>query len=244
MTEPSGINSVPTPAYEWVNNVDQWPVPPYELIYLVVGPSNPKDFVKGGKEIANRCIIDALARNGLSMANFGTMLDFGCGCGRIIRHWKPLSSAQLHGTDYNPKLVEWCRDNLSFAQFEVNQLIPPLKYPDKMFDFIFAGSVFTHLTEELQFAWLDELWRVLRSNGYLMITTHGDYFAQQLPFELFVKYNNGQHVTVNNGEVGTNMFGAYHSEKYIREIMARRFIVIDFIPKGWDKQDLILFQKG
>jgi SAM-dependent methyltransferase len=229
---------------EWINDVDDLPIPPFELINLVVGPSNPRDFVKLGKEIAFQSIVTALTKNKFALNQFHALLDFGCGCGRLTRHFKPLSNTKIYGTDYNPILIQWCQENLPFAEFQVNQLDPPLNYPEDTFDFIFAGSVFTHFTEEIQFAWLDELWRVLIPNGYLMITTHGEPYAKDwLTPELYEKFKTGEFIVFKAEEVGGNPCVAYHPPQYIQSKLTRKFSLIDHIPQGWDKQDVILLQK-
>jgi Methyltransferase domain. len=90
-----------------------------------------------------------------------------------------LKKAKVYGTDYNRKLIDWCRQCLPFAEFETNELSPPLAYRDAQFDFIYAFSVFTHLTESLQQGWLAELSRVLKPGGHLFLTTQGAAFAQE-----------------------------------------------------------------
>ena len=101
------------------------------------------------------------------------MLDFGCGCGRVTRNWAGLSGVQVAGTDLSRPAVDWCRRHLPFARFEENGLEPPLVFDDESFDLVYALSVFTHLTADLQLAWRDELRRVLRPGGFLLVTTHG-----------------------------------------------------------------------
>src|SRR5215475_12386349 len=101
------------------------------------------------------------------------MLDFGCGCGRIIRHWRALSGPELYGIDYNPLLIDWCRRNLSFARFIVNRTGIPFSFPEGMFDFIYSISVFTHLTESSQRFLMNELMRILKPGGHLLFTVHG-----------------------------------------------------------------------
>ena len=115
-----------------------------------------------------------IQKNNLEISQFETILDFGCGCGRVMRKWINLTETELNGCDYNSKLIKWCKRNLPFAIFNTNKLMPPLPYNDQKFDFVYTISVFTHLTEELQKLWLIELARVLRPEGYLIITLHGE----------------------------------------------------------------------
>ena len=102
------------------------------------------------------------------------LLDFGCGCGRLLRflvgHGDLL---ELHGTDVNPEHVEWCREFLAPIRFTTNDLRPPLSHPDGRFDGIWSLSVFTHLDEEASAAWRNELARMLAPGGILIATTHG-----------------------------------------------------------------------
>ena len=94
-----------------------------------------------------------LARNGVDMTALGALLDFGCGCGRITRHWKDLPGS-VHGTDYNPHLVDWCAEHLPFADFALNSFEPPLPFADYSFDLVYSISIFTHLDEPLQVPWM------------------------------------------------------------------------------------------
>ena len=74
----------------------------------------------------------------MAIEQFGSMLDFGCGCGRMIRHWHDLPRRRLHGCDYNPLLVAWCSEHLPFAEFRGNALEPPLPYEDDQFDLVYC----------------------------------------------------------------------------------------------------------
>ena len=97
------------------------------------------------------------ARQGLALESFRDVLDFGCGVGRVLRHWKDLSGPVVHGADAHPDSVAWCQANLRFARFQVNGLDRGLKAAASSFDFIYALLVFTHLVEPLQRFWMDEL---------------------------------------------------------------------------------------
>jgi hypothetical protein len=57
--------------------------------------------------------------------------------------------------------IEWCKNSLKFAGFSVNKPFPPLDFRPEGFDFIYALSVFIHIDEEMENAWIQELHRVL-----------------------------------------------------------------------------------
>jgi SAM-dependent methyltransferase len=138
----------------------------------------------------------------------------------------------LWGTDYNASLIEWCRENLDFARFTVNALEPPLDYAEATFDFVYALSVFTHLPEELQLPWINELARVLRPGGYLLITTHGEHYLDHLSLAEQEGFLNGELVIQNRELAGSNVCGAFHPERYVRNSLAKNLSVVDFLPEG------------
>ena len=224
---------------------DGLPIPSRKLIVLVAGTPDIDGFLAGGKEAA-QSIRDTLDRNGLEIDEFQAILDFGCGCGRVIRNWRDLEGTQVYGTDYNPQLVDWCRQNLAFGEFGTNQLSPPLSYEEKTFDFVYALSVFTHMPEELQFSWMEELSRILTDSGYLLISTHGEHYLEQLTEEEKEDFQAGRLVVRYEKVAGTNMCAAFHPIEYVRDQLARGFEVIDTIPegaKGNPFQDIYLLKK-
>src|SRR5207244_2674608 len=54
-------------------------------------------------------------------------------------------------------------------QIRHHDQLPPLAFEDRYFDFIYAGSVFTHIAD-LAEAWLMELRRIVRPGGRLYLT--------------------------------------------------------------------------
>ncbi|MEO8435697.1 MAG: class I SAM-dependent methyltransferase [Pyrinomonadaceae bacterium] len=194
--------------------------------------------------MASRTIRQTLEKHGLEIEHFDRILDFGCGVGRIMRHWSSLQGPIFHGTDYNPTLVAWCRGNLKFAEFQVNSLSQRLSYEPETFDFIYAFSVFTHLSESLQFHWLDELSRVLKPGGHLYFTANGDYLLPHLSAKEKEKFLSGQLVVREADQSGSNTCATFHPATYVREKMARNFFVVDFISgKAKGEQDIYLFKK-
>lgn len=191
-------------------------------------------------------IHDVLRRNGVAADALKSILDYGCGCGRVIRHWPFDGAARLFGTDQNPRLIEWCQHHLPFASFDVNDLRPPLRYGNEAFDLVYALSVFTHMTEDLQLLWMEELRRVLRPGGYLLMTTHGASYLNQLDPAQQAEFRSGQLVVRNTEFAGSNECGAFHPEQYVREKLIDGFEVLDFVPegaKGNPTQDVYLLRK-
>jgi SAM-dependent methyltransferase len=109
-----------------------FPIPPLSLNRLVTGTSDVEWYVKGGW-LAALSIRLALERNAINLNDLTSILDFGCGSGRVIRYWHNLPAA-LYGADYNPDLLRWCERHLPFAKFQVNGSVPPLGYPRDSFD--------------------------------------------------------------------------------------------------------------
>lgn len=224
---------------------DGMPLPPPKLVVLVAGHSSLQPFIKGGR-LAVQSIVDTLAMNGVDINKFQAILDFGCGCGRAIRHWHGLPHTAVFGTDYNPELIKWCKDHLPFAQFDTNRLAPPLCYPNDSFDLIYSLSVFTHLPESLQHEWLEELGRVLKPGGYLFITLHGEHYLGMLTQDERIDFEAGRLVVRYQEVAGTNMCSTFHSEKYVRDKLAHDFEVVSFIPEGAKGnlyQDVYLLKK-
>ena len=222
------------------------PLPPGDLIYLVSGHRSASRFLRRGL-VASNTIREILERNGVEIEHCSAILDFGCGVGRIMRHWNALQHPALHGTDYNTRLVEWCTKNLSFADFKVNALSDGLPYEPETFDFIYAFSVFTHLSEPLQFFWMKELSRVLKPGGYIYFTTHGNYFLPQLSVEEKEKFLSGQLVVRAAEESGSNLCATYHPVAYVRKNMAREFSLVDFTAgaaEGALLHDIYLWKKS
>src|SRR5690606_8461027 len=106
---------------------DAFPFPPPKLIFDVIACRWAPVYYESGKQIVED-MERQLEDHGLSLASFHRILDFGCGCGRLIRHVHTHAAAELYGSDYNPNLIAWCRANLPFATFATNELAPPLAY--------------------------------------------------------------------------------------------------------------------
>jgi SAM-dependent methyltransferase len=219
---------------------DGLPLPPRRLMVRVAGTADAEWFLRGG-----RAGYDAIAAH-VDVQQTCDVLDFGCGCGRVTRYFKDHLGG-VAGSDVNGEAVAWCRDNLAFAHFERNGLAPPLAFTDDSFDLVYALSVFTHLTADLQLAWRDELRRVLRPGGRLLITTHGNSYVPRLDDAERARFERGELVVRWAEVVGSNLCSAYHPERYLRETFAQGFAFLKLEAEGArgnPTQDLVLLQKA
>jgi len=100
------------------------------------------------------------------------VLDFGCGWGRIIRFFtKDIAPDHLWGVDVNEIVISVCLETNPWAKFELADVLPPSPLAAASFDLVYGYSVFSHLSEKAQDAWLSEFSRIMRPGGILMLTT-------------------------------------------------------------------------
>ncbi len=222
---------------------DGLPVPPPDLIVKVAGTPDVDWFLEGG-----RLGFESVRRH-VPVEELRSVLDFGCGCGRVTRYWHSLEAEDrpaVSGSDLSPDAIAWCREHLGFGRFEVNELAPPLRFESESFDLVYALSVFTHLTEDLQVAWLGELARVLRPGGRLLVTTHGDCYRERLSNAERERYDAGE-LVVRWGEVaGTNLAAAYHPPAWLRTRLTGELEHVAYSPEGATgnpHQDVHVFRK-
>lgn len=205
----------------------------------VAGTADADWFLRSG-----RAAYDAIAAH-VPLDGARDVLDFGCGCGRVLRYWEG-HAGTVSGSDRDGGAVEWCSANLQFARIVRNDLAPPLPHADASLDLVYALSVFTHLTEELQTAWRDELRRVLRPGGRLLLTTHGRSYVPRLEPDERARFEGGELVVRWSDLPGSNLCSAYHPERYLRETLALGFDLETLEPEGArgnPTQDLVVLQR-
>jgi SAM-dependent methyltransferase len=222
------------------------PLPPARL-RTQVGPlhADARFFLESGRQQAE--LIERVLRdNGVELEELDALLDFGCGCGRVLRHWSRLTETRVCGCDVDPRMIAWCRENLPLAEVTVNATSPPLSYDDATFDLVYAFSVFTHLTEDAQHAWMAELRRVLRPGGYLLFSTLGAHYASldRLSQPELEAFGRGELVLLYESGSGTSLCSAYHPSEYVRDHLASGFELVAYLPTADEgRHDLHLLRK-
>jgi predicted SAM-dependent methyltransferase len=143
-------------------------------------------------------------------------------------------------------MVQWCDANLPFADVTVNDLAPPLPYADSSLDLVYAFSVFTHLSVQLQHAWMQDCVRVLRPGGWLLISTLGEHYLslKRLTESEEQAFRRGEVVVLYQHSAGSSLCSAYHPASYVREKLGADFELVTFRPAADEgRHDLHLFRK-
>lgn len=211
-------------------------LPPAELRYRVSSSPDAQNFINIGKKCATD-IQSAVRKVGHDLAEFERILDFGCGCGRTLVHLKDLApQAQFDGTDIDEGAIAWCKEHLRFARFSVGDASPPTDYAPDSFDFIYAISVFTHLDEDYQFRWLEELRRIAKQGGVLLLTVDSSLVGEK-EFVFQRSYEDGLFPAWYQN--------AFHSKDYVVDNFGRYFEVMGYFSKGMNEhQDVVMLRKS
>lgn len=197
---------------------DQGPIAPPQLIETealmeredLSTRAKPDWYFSSGYQEA-WAILSVVGEQGFDISSLSSVLEFGCGSSRVLRHFRNISGLRVVGTDANPRPIAWGRQNLPGIEFFENGLEPPLSFAGNSFDLIYALSVFTHIPLEWQTAWLQELERVLRPGGYLLCTVHGNNYLSQLNQQELAALNLDGEVTID-----ANNPRASYSSKVLR----------------------------
>jgi SAM-dependent methyltransferase len=217
-----------------VIQTEDLPLPPREYVDLVIGPTGPiEGFLSQGR-LATEILSDALARHGYDLASLEKVLDWGCGCGRVLRWWAGWDGPRFYGSDYNPELVDWCQENLPHVTAKLNGLSPPLRFEDGTLDLVYALSVFTHLAEDRQQLWMDEIARVLKPGGLFFFTTNGDapvLYDRMTPEEQ-ERYQAGLLVVRHPEGEGSNLCATWHPPEWVGPNLLGGWELLEHSPHG------------
>ena len=147
------------------------PLPPMRL-RARIGSRGAADFVNAGRSCQEALTNAARTHLGHDGLDGLRILDFGCGCGRTLRHF---AGTSVGGCDVDPEAIAWLRKHVAADRFVLSRFDPPLPWPDATFDLIYSVSVFTHLNEASQHGWLLEIARILKPGGGALLTVQSEH---------------------------------------------------------------------
>lgn len=243
------------------------PIPPQELRSITAAADLPV-FLWTGLVDMERVMTLYRDLAGPDGTDDPAILDFGCGCGRMLRFLNnyPLPGS-VHACEVNAEHVRWCQVNLASVKTLKCDALPPLPYKERTFNLVYSLSVFTHLSESAAGNWISEMRRILAPGGILIATTHGptalevirDSDAHQKMFKLERQYvvdtikdfKERQFVfsqydrdTLAAAKAGQDYGNAFIHPDYIYNIWATEdFKLLQYLPgglRGW--QDIAVLQ--
>lgn len=234
-------------------------LPSESLRWRVAGHSDADWFWKSGA-MSIRDIGRMLSIVGKSFADYPRALEFGCGCGRMLLHLADVGrQIELYGVDIDAEAIGWAQAHIPWVRCSVNEGLPPLAFPDGHFDLVFNQSVFTHLDENYQDAWLAELRRVVKPGGTLVLSVSGEHpFGELLkahrdagtdPSALTEQYRTKGIVFIEDDGWGGGPFpdfyhSTFHAPWYVFEHWGRYFDIKAYVIRGsLDFQDYLLLRR-
>jgi SAM-dependent methyltransferase len=207
-------------------------------------------------------VIDALLSGGGDVGAVRTALDFGCSSGRVLRSLTAAYPAiAWHGCDPNRPAIEWAQANLPGASFFVNGNVPPLPLAEGALDLAYAISIWSHFEPARGLQWFEEMRRVIKPGGHLVMTTHGltsvDHYldtgqrsAEQSQEIAAALYTRGWWYRAEFGEQGDwgvvdPAWGtAFLSPEFLLTQLCPRWRVLEYAPgRNQDNQDVYVLQR-
>src|SRR6266542_766936 len=211
---------------------------PADLILHVNGTPDVEHFLRGGMEVATMLQLAAKQFGGKLIEQSGRVLDFGCGCGRILRfldrEQAETSGTRIHGCDTDSRVIAYAKKAHPWVDLDVTPTMPPLPYAANFFDLIYAFSVFSHLREDVEALWLAELARIGRSGCLYLLTVHGDWFIEStMPERRQEMEDAGGFYLAETGELYSSFpdyyHQSYHTSDYLRREWSAHFEILDII---------------
>lgn len=183
-------------------------------------------------------------------SGFGAVLDFGCGCARVTRYLTPLLApgGVIKGCDIDDAAIQWNVRNLQKSgDFFTSPDHPPLPLPaTEQFDLIVVISVFTHLPEDMQDRWMEELTARLKPGGVMVATFHGPYFERFIPDALRAEFEKSGFCYSDLGKTPSlpdYYLTTFHSHDYIKSHWGKFAEVVRIDEQGVGWQDAAVLRK-
>jgi SAM-dependent methyltransferase len=145
------------------------PLPPEGIHAMTRGAEH----VVGGLRHAD-LVAAALRAAGGDIASVADGLDLGCSSGRVVRALAgAYPDVAWRACDPNQDAIAWASEHLRGIEFFVAPLDPPLPLDDRAMDLVVAISIWSHYGPTAAARWLEEMHRVVKPGGHLVLTVHG-----------------------------------------------------------------------
>ena len=107
------------------------------------------------------------------LASSRSIFDFGCGIGNSIEWFrKYFGTSEVTGGDVSLRSLEICQSRFPNLENYLHIKGEQIPCNNAKFDVVFSSCVFHHIPHEDHSLWLNELWRITRPGGLLVIFEH------------------------------------------------------------------------
>lgn len=208
------------------------PLPPGELILRTQGGSDRTAYQESVLPAVWN-LERYLEAAGADPRALRSILDFGCGSGRVLAGWSlGGEERRLAGCDVDADLIAWAVAHLPGIDFRATALRPPLPYATGELDLCYAISVFTHLPMASQRRWAAELARVLAPGGWLLLTLHGELYHRLFARRQGEDWSGeGGYLELAEGPEGTSGFCSIHGRRTAEELLGE-LTLAGYFPQG------------
>ena len=162
---------------------------------------------------------------GYEWSDFPQILDWGCGAGRLTRYLVGETGCEVTGVDIDADNVAWCRQAYAGGSFRTVPLRPRTDLEDGRFDLVFGLSVMTHLQENDQFLWLEELQRITRPGALLLLSIQGptQFAYNRFPPDIYRRIQRQGYIDLQRDDALADVVD--DKEYYRSAIQSRPYIV-------------------
>jgi len=222
------------------------PLPPPAQIAKMIGTSDTNAFCWGGATIVSRFAHLLAERFGRPLSSFASILDWGCGAGRLTRYLLAYGRPVI-AIDTDPEMAQLCQRTLPDATCWPVDLLPPTPLAAASVDLVIGLAVMPHLTEAAQNAWLAELQRLTQPGGMLLLSVQG--MAQMALYAAPPARKQAAHRLGFHDACGPAAPQAkhdrdvLHSPDYIISHWGRYFDVLDIIEAMAGNQDVVVLRR-
>ena len=244
----------------------------YDFMFAGESPEAIEGYNRIGAQACG-LIENALALTKRTFEEVDHLLDFGCGYGRVTRVLvEKLEPHKISVFDVDPGAAQFCAQ-----EFFVRPLFFKNKWdfntvPFGAYDVIWLGSVFTHLSERYTHETFNTIFRILKPNGLLLFTTHGEQtfprlqdgfygtryqalsarIMQEYDHEgfSFIPYEDYEidvlpFVFERARDFGVTWMSSDFVDQMATSVSHSRLALLKYTPLGWDyHQDVYYYQRG
>ncbi len=227
-----------------------------DLMLPIVDESAVASYVRVGQQAAD--VIEEAVELAARSDQIRDVLDLGCGHGRVLRFLRErLGAATITACDLDPEAVAFCASELGAHPLQGSEDFEGIGFAE--YDLVWMGSLVTHLPNERWRQLATVLGRVLRPEGVLVFSSHGeqalhelDHYAPGLEArraEVVGPLERTGHAYVPYRHYGGDAYGvAFHTtaevDRTITSALGGSTRRLLHRPAGWGgHQDLHAFQK-